>query len=117
MELHNLKTNVTVIYLQCLTAILADPKPVKSPGQLAYDIPGQPDTTHDLLLQKVHAGDLERTLRKRRRRPYYCTVRKKSAVIERIRLYTGIALLQMYRKIISLDLEVNDHPVIIEIKI
>ena len=44
-------------YLYNLTAILADPKPVKSPGQLAYDIPGQPDTTHDLLLQKIHRDD------------------------------------------------------------
>jgi hypothetical protein len=103
------------------TVILADPKPVKLPGQLAYDIPDQPATTHDLLLQKGNgrymlaiwgerfgSGGADRI-----------TIRfgKKMQQLNVYDPTTGTEPLQTYRKIISLDLEVNDHPVIIEIKI
>jgi hypothetical protein len=40
------------VYLHNLTTILADRSPLKQPGKLAYSIPGQPVTVHDLLLQK-----------------------------------------------------------------
>lgn len=108
-------------YMHNFTAILADPKPVKSPGQLAYDIPDQPATTHDLLLQKgdgrymlaiwgerFKSGDADRI-----------TVRfgKKVQQLNVFDPTTGTAPLQTHRKIISLDLEVSDHPIIIEIKI
>ncbi|MDR3424005.1 MAG: glycosyl hydrolase [Alphaproteobacteria bacterium] len=35
-----------------LTTILADDKPLAHPGSLAYAIPNEPETVHDLLLQK-----------------------------------------------------------------
>lgn len=38
-------------YLHNLTSILADKKTIKSPSKLAYLIPDQPETVHDLLLQ------------------------------------------------------------------
>lgn len=38
-------------YLHNLTSILADKKTIKSPSKLAYIIPDQPETVHDLLLQ------------------------------------------------------------------
>ena len=39
-------------YLHNLTSILADNKSIETPGSLDYKILGQPDTVHDLLLQK-----------------------------------------------------------------
>jgi hypothetical protein len=39
-------------YLYNLTRILADQASSSSPGRLAYTIPDQPDTVHDLLLQR-----------------------------------------------------------------
>ena len=40
------------IYLHNLTTVLADSGSTTKPGQLAYSIPNQPSTVHDLLLQK-----------------------------------------------------------------
>jgi hypothetical protein len=39
-------------YLHNMTAVLADNGSIKETGSLAYAIPGQPSTVHDLLLQK-----------------------------------------------------------------
>jgi hypothetical protein len=40
------------VYLHNLTTVLADRGSLKSAGKLGYSIPGQPDTVHDMLLQK-----------------------------------------------------------------
>src|SRR5206468_1833083 len=40
------------VYLHNLATILADGGTLKKPGQLAYSIPGEPATVHDMLLQK-----------------------------------------------------------------
>src|SRR5206468_2638061 len=40
------------VYLHNLTTILADDRPRSRPGRLAYTVPNQPATVHDLLLQK-----------------------------------------------------------------
>ncbi|MDA1190180.1 MAG: glycosyl hydrolase [Candidatus Poribacteria bacterium] len=39
-------------YLHNLTTILADDASIDTPGSLNYSIPNQPDTVHDMLLQK-----------------------------------------------------------------
>lgn len=43
---------LAAIYLHNLTSLLADSGKLERPGTLAYSIPGQPETVHDLLLQK-----------------------------------------------------------------
>jgi len=40
------------VALHNFTTILADTKSIEKPGKLAYSIPSQPETVHDLLLQK-----------------------------------------------------------------
>ncbi|HLH81564.1 MAG TPA: glycosyl hydrolase [Chthonomonas sp.] len=40
------------LYLHNLTTILADPGALHNPGRLAYTIPNEPVTVHDMLLQK-----------------------------------------------------------------
>jgi hypothetical protein len=43
-------------YMHNFTTILADDKDVTAPGKLNYSIPSQPETTHDLLLQKSNGN-------------------------------------------------------------
>lgn len=43
---------LSAIYLHNLTTILNDEKPLRKPVTLTYSIPDQPETVHDLLLQK-----------------------------------------------------------------
>jgi len=107
-------------YMHNFTSILADDKPVKSPGQLTCAIPNQPVTTHDLLLQKSNgrfmlviwgerfgSGGSDRI-----------TVRfgKKVKQIDVYDPTKGITPLSKHQKINSFDLEVSDHPVILEIQ-
>jgi hypothetical protein len=40
------------VYLHNLTTVLADKNPLEKPGKLSYSISPQPETVHDLLLQK-----------------------------------------------------------------
>ena len=40
------------LYLHNLTSVLADTSAIATPGTLNYSIPGEPDTVHDLLLEK-----------------------------------------------------------------
>ena len=107
-------------YLHNFTTILADDKPVKVPGTLAYAIPHQPATSHDLLLQKSNghfllvvwgerfgSGGVDRL-----------TVRFGKKV-KHINVYdptTGMAIVNSYQKTASLDVEVSDHPIVLEIK-
>jgi len=42
----------SAVALHNMTTILADTTSIKTPGKLAYSIPSQPETVHDLLLQK-----------------------------------------------------------------
>ena len=108
-------------YMHNFTTILADNKKVKSLGKLAYKIVNQPSTTHDLLLQKSNgsfmlviwgerfgSGGSDRIT---------VTFGKK---VKQINVYdptAGISALNRYQKIDSLELEVSDHPVILEIKL
>jgi hypothetical protein len=48
----NWTPKLAAIYIHNLTSILADDKPVATPGKLDYSIANQPSTVHDLLLQR-----------------------------------------------------------------
>ena len=107
-------------YLHNFTSILADNKTVKSPGLLAYVIPNQPVTTHDLLMQKSNgrymlviwgerfgSGGADRI-----------TVRfgKKVKSIDIYDPTIGKTPFSNHQKTDSIELEVNDHPLILEIR-
>jgi len=106
-------------YMHNFTTILADRKPVKLPAKLAYIIPNQPSTVHDLLLQKS-AGNYMLVIWGERfgsGGADNITVRfgKK---IKRLNVYdptTGVLPLKKYQKIDSIELEISDHLVILEI--
>jgi len=105
-------------YMHNFTTILADRKPVKLPGRLAYIIPNQPNTVHDLLLQKSGGSYILIIWGERfgSGGTDNITVRfgKK---IKRLNVYdptTGVLPLKKYQKIDSIELEISDHPVILE---
>ena len=107
-------------YMHNFTTILADNKPVKSPGKLVYDIPDQPVTTHDLLLQKSNGAYMLVLWGERfgSGGADMVTVRfgKKVKQVEIYDPTTGILPLSRHQKIDALNLEVSDHPVILFIK-
>ena len=107
-------------YMHNFTTILADPKPVKSPRRLAYDIPNQPATTHDLLLQKSNGRYVLVIWGERfgSGGSDLITVRF-GKTIKQLNVYdptTGTEPLSKHQKINSLALEISDHPIILEIR-
>ena len=106
-------------YMHNFTSILADDKTVKSPGLFAYNIPNQPATTHDLLMQKSNgrfmlviwgerfgSGGADKI-----------TVRfgKKLKKLDVYNPTIGKLPLSKHQKVNSIDLEISNHPVILEI--
>lgn len=106
-------------WLHNLTTILADNGSARPNGALAYSIPNQPATVHDLLLQKSD-GTFELVVWGERftggadgvavnlGRPYAS-----------VKIYdptTGSSPLRTWTQVDSVSLELSDHPVIIEVK-
>ena len=107
-------------YMHNFTTILADRQPVKSPGKLAYGIPQQAATTHDLLLQKSNgnylliiwgerfgSGGADRF------------IVRFGEKVKNVNVYNptkGTSPLRKYHDVDSLNLMVSDHPVILEIE-
>ena len=116
----NYEPKIAAHFMHNFTSILADNKKVKKPGRLAYSIPNQPETTHDLLMQNSNgdymlviwgerfgSGGVDRI-----------TVKfgKKVKNLEMFNPTIGKTSLSTNKKINSFDLEVSDHPVILKIK-
>ena len=107
-------------YLHNFTSILSDNKTVKSPKQLVYIIPNQPNTTHDLLLQKSNGRFMLVIWGERfgSGGSDAITVRfgKKVKQIEVFDPTIGKTPLNNYHKTDAISLEVSTHPVILEIR-
>jgi hypothetical protein len=105
------------VYLHNLTAILADRGPAARPGRLAYSIPEQPPTVHELLLQKGDGtfalvvwgerltGADEVTVRLGRRHPDV-RVYDPTLGTQPVRTLAGVE---------ALRLTLSDHPLVIAI--
>lgn len=105
------------VYLHNFTTILADKGHVKSPGTLAYNIPGQPETVHHLLLrnskgkfqlavwgEKVSGTD-----------EISINLGKKAASINIFDPTMGITAVSTLHNANSVKLSLSDHPVVIEL--
>jgi hypothetical protein len=108
-------------YMRNFTTILADEEDLQAPGQLNYSIPNQPETTHDLLLQKSNGNfvlvlwgerfasggsdDIHLNLGK---------LRKKVTVYDPT---TGTEPVNEWKDVNHIDLSLTDHPLIIEFTI
>jgi hypothetical protein len=105
-------------YLHNLTTILADDGRMDEPGRLDFAIPNQPETVHDLLLQRSDGvfqlvvwgerlrGEDEVTVDFARPQASV-TVFDPTAGIHPVRKLTGVS---------KVDLKLSDHPLILEIR-
>jgi hypothetical protein len=105
------------VYLHNLTTILADKGSLRKPGTLDYSIPGEPETVHDLLLQRsdgvfdlvVWGEQLKGT--------NDVTVNFGSARAS-VKVYDptiGTSPTQTLANVRSVSLILSDHPVVIEV--
>ncbi len=106
-------------YLHNLTTILADRGSRRVPQALAYAIPNQPDTVHDLLLQKSD-GSFELVIWGERFTGGSDEVTLQLAQrVPQIRVFeptVGTEPVRIARNLKSLVLTVSDHPVIVELR-
>ncbi|MEJ2901466.1 hypothetical protein WAE58_03480 [Pedobacter panaciterrae] len=107
----------SAIYLHNLTTILAD-KPLKfSLGKLAFQIIGQPETVHTLLLQKSN-GRFELVIWGEKAKGTEEIEIKLSKAYPLVKVYDptkGTEAVQVLRNIKSVKLKTSDHPFVIEI--
>lgn len=106
------------LYLHNLTSILNDGGSRTRPGKLAYAIPNEPATVHDLLLQKSD-GAFELVLWDERFTGGSDRVRVEFArALPTIRVYdptVGTDPVKTVRRTNFIDLAMSDHPLIVEI--
>ncbi len=109
---------LSAIYLHNLTTILADEKPVRKPATLTYSIPEQPETVHDLLLQKS-SGVLELVIWDER-----FTGGQDGVVVNLgetfrvVRIYDptqGTTPVKIISRVNRVQLTLSDHPLILEL--
>jgi len=105
-------------YLRNLTMILADNGTVASPGRLSYSIADQPETVHDLLLQKSDGAFYLVVWGERFAGGSDNVTIDLGARHTRVRLYdptAGATPMRMLTDVDSVALGLSDHPVVIEI--
>lgn len=105
------------IYLHNLTAILDDRAGLAKPGRLDYSIPAQPETVHDLLLQKSN-GAFELIVWNEQIKGSTEVTVHLGRVPATVRVFdptTGTAPSQTLAKTASVPLTLSDHPVVIEV--
>ncbi len=107
----------SALYLRNLTTILADRGAVKRPARLAYRIPNQPETVHDLLLQRSD-GAFQLVVWDERLHGKDNVAVELGREWSRVRLYdptVGSTPTRDLRRVRSVQLTLSDHPVILEI--
>jgi hypothetical protein len=104
-------------YIHNLTTILADTRPVPSPGSLSYSITNQPSTVHDLLIQKS-SGIFELVLWDENvsgSDTIAVTLGSTHATVNIYDVTVGTEPVRTLRGVDSLPLTLSDHAMIIEI--
>jgi len=115
----NYTPRLAAIYLHNLTTILADHPSKQSLKKLAYKIPNQPETVHDLLLQKSDgklflllwdehfAGGTDNI------RVDFCKTFKKAKVYNPV---IGTHTVNILNNVSSIALSMSNHPYVIELE-
>jgi hypothetical protein len=107
------------VYLHNLTTILADSGSLRPARQLAYSIPAEPATVHDLLLQKSD-GTFELVVWGELIKGSTNTTVNLGSALSAVKVYdptVGTAPTQTLTNVHSVDLTLSDHPVVIESKL
>jgi hypothetical protein len=105
-------------YIHNLTTILADDRPLQSPGSLNYSIARQPATVHDLLIQKGN-GAFELMIWDENVRGNDTVTVNFARTHETAKIYdvtTGPGPTQILSNVSSLTLTLNDHALVVEIE-
>lgn len=105
------------VYLHNLTTILADKGSLKKAGKLAYSIPDQPSTVHDMLLQKGDGSFALVVWSERVKGVNEVEVRLGSA-FRNVLVYDptlGTSVVEALAKTDVVRLSLTDHPVVVEI--
>ncbi len=103
------------LYLHNLTTILADNGSLAKPGRLAYSLPNQPATVHDMLLQKSDGTFALIVWGERVQGSDSVAVQLGTAASE-VKIYDptlGITAIQTLSKTASVPLTLSDHPLIL----
>ena len=106
------------VYLHNLTTILADRGMTREPGKLGYSIPAQPATVHDLLLQKS-GGRFELVVWGERVKGSDHVTVKLGSTHRSVKVYdptAGTTATRAVRDVSSVELDLTDHPVILEME-
>jgi hypothetical protein len=103
------------VYLHNLTTILADSGSLQKPGRLNYSIPNEPDTVHDLLLQKSD-GTFALVVWSELVKGTNSVTVNLGAKYPSVKIYDptlGTAAIQALNNTASVTLTLSDHPVVI----
>lgn len=104
-------------YLHNLTTILADNSSIPTPGNLSYSIPNQPETVHDLLLQK-NDGKFELVVWNERLFGSDNVTVNLDTTFVSVAIYDptmGTSPIRSLSNVSSVVLTLSNHPVIVEI--
>ena len=106
------------VYLHNLTTILADRSHRAKPGKLGYSIPGQPETTHDLLLQKSD-GTFVLLVWNEQLKGSTTLALNLGVMRSDVNVYDPTVDVSPSRKLTnvsSIDLTLSDHPLVVEMR-
>jgi len=104
-------------FMHNLTTILADSGTNSSPGALNYAIANQPDTVHDLLMQKSN-GQFELAVWSELVTGTNTVTVDLGKTSRRVNIYdptVGVDPIEHYDNVSSITLTLSDHPVIVEL--
>ncbi|CEK18617.1 glycosyl hydrolase [Chthonomonas calidirosea] len=105
------------VYLHNLTTILADQGVLHDPGRLAYAIPNEPATVHDMLLQKSN-GTFDLVVWDEQIEGTSLVSVQFEKTVPTAKIYdptVGTNPIQTLTNVRNIPLTLSDHPVIIEI--
>jgi hypothetical protein len=109
---------LSATYIHNLTTILADPGPPINPGALTYSIANEPDTVHDMLMQKS-SGVFELAVwGEQVTGSNNVTVRFGGATVSAVNVYDitlGSTPIQTYAGVKGVTLTLSDHAMIVEV--
>jgi hypothetical protein len=107
------------LYLHNLTAILADKGTLQEPGKLAYSIPEQPATVHDMLLQNSN-GAFQLVIWGERLKGEDQVAVNFGGIHSAVKVFdptVGTEPVQSHETINSLTLTLSDHPLIVALPV
>jgi len=111
------KPKIAAHYLHNFTTILTDNKFIHKPGKVNYVIPNQPNTTHDLLLQKSNGKFILVLWGERFAGGTDNVIVKLGKKYKTIKIYDptfGVSAINTLKMVDAVSLSLTNHPIIIE---